>query len=274
MADITAALVKKLRDRTDLPMMDCKKALVETQGDLTEAEEVLRKKFVQKAATRADRETAEGRIGLSLNQPGAGAIVEMRCETNPVAINQVFVELAGHVADAVAASGTTDPETLLDVAVPSTGSAVRAAIAGAFGKIQENMKIARAARLQGDAFAGYVHHNGKIGVVCAFDADPGEVGKQVCMHVAHARPQGLGRDDLQAEAVERARADARQAVPPGKPDEIVEKIVDGKLNKWYGERVLLEQPFVMDDKKTVGQILEAAGRTVTGYCRLELGLLD
>ena len=274
MADVTASLVKKLRDRTDLPMMDCKKALVETNGDLAEAEEILRKKFVQKAATRADRETAEGRIGISMNQPGTGGIVEMRCETNPVAINEVFVELAGRVADAVAATGTTDPEALLEAAVPEAGMPVKDAITEAFGKIQENMKIARAASLPGEAFAAYVHHNGKIGVICAFDADPGEVGRQVCMHVAHARPLGLGRDDLPAEAVERARADAREAVPPGKPDEIVEKIVDGKLKRWYGEQVLVEQPFVMDDKKTVGEILEAVGRKVTGYCRLEVGVLD
>jgi elongation factor Ts len=256
-------------------MMDCKKALVETDGDFAAAEEILRTKFAAKAATRANRETAEGRIGVNVAVSSAVGIVELRCETAPTANSELFVRLAEQVASAVAESGKTDPEQVAATTVPSaSGKTVESLLKDAYGNVQENMQVARAARLEGSAFASYVHHNGKIGVICSFESSPGEVGKQVCMHIAHARPIALRRDQLPAEMIERERSLATQQVPPGKPDNIVEKIIDGKINRWCAEQVLLEQPFVMDEKTSVGKVLEQSGGAITGFCRLEVGSLE
>jgi elongation factor Ts len=268
MAEISAKQVQALRSKTDLPMMDCKNALVEAKGDEAQALELLRKRFADKMTTRAEKEAANGRIGVFADG-NAAAMAELRCETDFVATNDKFTELANVVARQAATTGVTDVEQLKATKLPD-GRTVNDLLVDAFGKLRENMYIQRATRLAGPG-AGYVHHNGRVATIVVCDKEPGEPGRHVCMHVASTPViLGLVREDvataLVQEAKERAAVEAA-----GKPPPIIDKIVAGKMNKWYQERVLTEQPFVMDDKKSVGTYAQENGFVVKAFLKFEVG---
>ncbi|MBN2563969.1 MAG: translation elongation factor Ts [Phycisphaerae bacterium] len=268
MAEISAKQVQALRAKTDLAMMDCKKALVEAEGDETRALEILRKKFADKMSDRAHKEMANGRIGVFADGQGA-ALAELRCETDFVATNDGFMQLANTIAGQVARTGITEVEQFKTSTLPD-GRTVDDMMVDAFGKMKENLAIHRLAKIDG-AGACYVHHNGKVGAVVTCDSDPGEAGRHVCMHVA-STPLilGLVREDVDPAAVKEAREIAREGAA-GKPEQIIEKIVDGKMRKWYSERVLVEQPFVMDDKKSVGGFAKESGFAIKAFLKYEVG---
>lgn len=271
MAEITAQMVQNLRAKTDLAMMDCKKALVESGGDEARALEFLRKKFADKMSDRADKEAANGRIGVFADDKHA-ALVEMRCETDFVGTNDSFRQLADTIAAACAATSATDVEPLKAAKAPD-GRTVQDLIVDAFGKLKENIGIKRALRLEGPG-ACYVHHNGKVAAAIVCDKVPGEAGRQVCMHIASTMNiAGLNREDVDAAAVAEARAKATEEAQ-GKPPQIIEKIVTGKMDRWFAERVLTEQPFVMDDKKSVRDFAKENGFVIKGYARFEVGALS
>ncbi|MFO1039995.1 MAG: translation elongation factor Ts [Geminicoccaceae bacterium] len=288
MAEITTALVKELRERTGAGMMDCKKALGEVDGDIEAATDWLRKKGLAAAAKKAGRVTSEGLIGMRLDGP-VGALVEINSETDFVARNETFQSLVHHVAG-LAPGARGDLEHLKKLVVSSSGRTVEDEVAQAIGVIGENMTLRRTACLEvpEGLVAGYLHGQvtaglGKIGVLVALKskAEPAklaEVGKQIAMHVAAANPQSVDIKALDRGVVERERLIyAEQARATGKPENIVEKMVDGRLRKFYEEAVLLEQVFVVDTDKRVKEVVDAAGKAagapieVTGFVRMALG---
>jgi elongation factor Ts len=268
MAEISAKQVSALRAKTDLAMMDCKNALVEANGDETKAMEILRKKFADKMSSRADKEAANGRIGIYADDKCA-ALAELRCETDFVATNDSFRDLANSIAETAGKNTVLDVEKL-KTTKNANGQLISDVMVDAFGKIKENISIKRLVKIDG-AGSAYVHHNGKVAAAITGDKSPGEAGRHICMHIASSQLiAGLDRESVKHDEVEAARAKFREDVK-GKPEQIVDKIVGGKLDKWYGERVLLEQPFVMDDKKTVGQYAKEHGFTVKAFVKMEVG---
>ena len=259
MAQITAGLVKELRERTGLPMMDCKKALTETSGDLDKAEELLRIKSGAKASKAASRIASEGVIGAWLSPDAkAGALVELNCETDFVAKNEDFVAFANALAEIAA---KRDP-----------GPAEEQRRQALVQKIGENMTIRRWQRLQAKGkLALYLHAGARIGVLVDFDGAD-EVGKDLAMHIAFAKPKHLGKSEVPQEVVlqERKIQEAR-AKESGKPAEIAAKMVEGALNKFLGEITLLGQPFVKDDKQTVEKMLAAKKAKIHAYAFLVVG---
>ncbi len=289
MAEITAALVKELREKTGAGMMDCKNALKETGGDLEVAVDWLRKKGLAAAAKKAGRVAAEGLIGLVAGD-GRGAMVEVNSETDFVARNENFQAFVGTVAKLIPAIGGADVAAIKAAPYPGKDRSVGEEITALIGTIGENLQLRRAATLDVSpgVVASYVHNAaapglGKIGVLVALksDGDAGKLaalGKQIAMHVAAANPQALSRDDLDATDLERERDVLReQAKATGKPDDIVEKMVEGRLRKYYEEVVLVEQTYVIDTELTVGKVIEAAGQDigssveVAGFVRFALG---
>jgi elongation factor Ts len=264
MPEITAGLVKSLREKTDLPMMDCKRALEEAGGNMDKAIENLKKQHRGKLETKADRETGEGRIGVLIGK-GVAGIVEVRCETAQVAKSDPFIKLCNDVAAAVAnqPDSSPSPETVLTTKL-SDGHTVKDAMGDVFGKVGENMKITRARRITGSCFGSYVHHDGKTGVLVAVEGKPAnpDVLKDLCQHIAFSKPAGIRREDIPAKQVEEVRELARAvARDEGKPAQIVDKIADGKVNAWFAERVLLEQEHVKVTKTKVGDVLKQNGVT-------------
>ncbi len=278
MSTISAAAVKALRDRTNAPMMDCKAALTEAQGDMEKAIDILRKKHSAIQAKKGERETAEGRIAAYID-PGrqVGAIVEMRCESAPVAKSEPFVKLANDIAKQVAVKNpATVNELLAQPFVDNPAHTVNDRIAEVVALIRENMKVARFSRHTGQ-LGSYCHHDGSVGVLLQVEgskADP-QLLKDVCMHITAKNPVAARREDVPPELVEREREIARtQALATGKPANIVDKIAEGKIKTWFAESVLLEQPFVKDDSKTVGDLLKGAGLKLVGYVRYKVGELS
>ena len=271
MAQITAKQVQALRAKTDLAMMDCKKALVEADGDEAKAMEILRKQFANKMSDRAEKETANGRIGVFADDT-AVALVEVRCETDFVATNDTFQAFADRIAERCARTGLTTVDELKASKLPD-GMTVGDALTDLYGKLKENMSIHRLKKLDG-AGACYVHHNGKVGAAIICDTPPGEPGRHVCMHVASTQDIfGVVREDLDQKRVADARERAMGEVE-GKPEQIREKIVTGKMNKWYGTHVLTEQPFVMDDKKSVNDFAKENAFAIKAFLKFEVGGLD
>jgi elongation factor Ts len=266
MAEITAALVKELREITGLPMMDCKKALAETGGDLKKAEELLRIKSGAKAGKAAGRVAAEGAIGAFLSADAKlGALVELNCETDFVARNDDFLAFAQSLAEIVAQKNPADVAAL--GALPGVEDRRQTLVQ----KIGENITVRRFARLETPAKLAQYVHGGRIGVLLAYEGAE-EVGKDVAMHISFARPGFLNKADVPADIVARERgileARARES---GKPAEIIFKMVDGGLNKFIGEMTLLGQPFIKDDKQTVEKMLAAKKAKVLGFHFLVVG---
>jgi len=272
--EISAAMVRDLRAKTGLPMMECKKALEEAKGDEKLAIELLRKKGMAQLAKRAGRETAEGRIACCVDSAaGRAALVELLCETEPVAGTQDFIQLAESAARVAVGLSNPTAETILAQPAPGrSGQTVNDVLHEAVNRIRENIRIGRVGVVTGH-FGHYLHHDRKKGVLVEFSAAcPDALKLDVCMHVAAMRPAYTRREEVDPALIESERRIAAEQVV-GKPANIVDKIVTGKLNRWFSETVLLEQPFVKDDKKSVAQVLQEAvpGLTVTRFLRFEIG---
>jgi len=264
MAEITAAMVKELREITGLGMMECKKALVETDGNLKSAEDLLRVKSGAKANKAAGRVAAEGVIGAYLSADGKSAsLVEVNCETDFVAKNTDFLEFAAALAQLVAKQNPADVAALS--ALSLDGVTVEARRQALVQKIGENLSIRRFHRMHTAAKLAQYLHGVKIGVLVEFDGED-EVGKDLAMHIAFAKPQFMSRDEVAPEVLARERdvhiARARES---GKPANIAEKMVEGGLNKFLGEITLLGQTFIKDDKLTVEKMLAAKRTKLLSY---------
>jgi elongation factor Ts len=275
MAEITAEAVKKLRDRTGIQMMKCKAALQKAEGDMEKAIEILRKENIGATVKLADRETAEGRIGVYIDPvKQVGALVELRCETAPVAKSEMFVQLANDLAKQVALQEAATPEALLaQPFVDDPKKTVNERLAEVVGLMRENMKPARLARLTG-LLGSYIHHDGSVGVMVQVEggkADP-QLLRDVSMHITAKKPAAALREHVPQATIDKELDIARaQAAATGKPANIVDKIAEGKMKTWYAENVLAEQPFVKDDSKTVGDLLKAAGLKLVKFVRLRVG---
>ena len=279
MAEISATQVKELRDRTGAGMMDCKKALAEAGGDVARAQDVLRERGLVKARGRAGRTTSEGRIEALVTKNGkVGVLVELNCETDFVAKTDEFGELMRDLATA-AAAGAGDVNSLLAAKVGNATGEER--IVAAIAKLGENMQLARVARLEAAANGlvdSYIHAGGKIGALVQLEAASPEaqnvvnVAHQISMHVAASQPLSTTREDLNPVEIEKERAVLRaQAEQEGKPAAILEKMVEGRIGKFFKEVVLVEQPLVMDPDKTVGDVAKAVGAKVVAFRRFQLG---
>jgi elongation factor Ts len=276
MPQITAAAVKALRDRTGLPMMDCKKALQESSGDEEAAIELLRKAGMKVLQKRAGKETSEGRIAVYARlDPGMGAIVELQCESAPVAANEGFVRLANDLAQQLATGpGAATPEELLGQPSP-TGApqTLGEQFEELMNRIREAFRLKRIARIDGPC-GGYVHHDGTSGVLLEVEGGTPELAKDVCMHITAMRPTAVSREDLDPEAVAKERDIlSEQARQEGKPEKIIEKMVEGRLREFYAQHCLLEQPYVKGEgkKDTVGKVTQAAGMKVVRFLRWKVG---
>lgn len=264
MADITAAMVKTLREKTDAPMMECKKALTEADGDMDRAEEVLRVKLGSKATKAASRVTAEGLVGLTIESNAqTGAIVEVNCETDFVAKNEDFIGFVQSVADLVADKAPADVQAL--AALPMGEGTVESTRAVLVGKIGENISIRRFKRIATEnSLASYIH-GGKIGVLVEFSGEQ-EIGKDIAMHIAATKPRAIDESGVPESDKEAERSVARQkAAESGKSAEIVEKMVEGSVQKYLKEVALMSQLFVKNDKQTVAQTLKEKGASVQSF---------
>jgi len=281
MAEISALAVKTLRDRTNAPMMECKAALTEAHGDMEKAVEIIRKKIKDATDKRAGRETAEGRVGIFADPAAkAGAIVEMRCESPPVSKNAMFVELVDDIARHVALSNPASVDAMLTQLFVGEQKTVQDRINDAIGLIRENMRVARFKRFIG-LVGGYVHHDGTVGVLVKVEGTsaPAQVLRDVAMHITAKNPMAIRREDISADVLAREKEIAKSQIEAdpknkNKPANILEMIIEGKLKAWFAENVLLEQPFVKDDTKTVGDLLKASGLKLVEYARLRVGELS
>jgi elongation factor Ts len=269
MAAITAAMVGELRAKTDAPMMECKKALTEADGDMARAEELLRVKLGSKASKAASRITAEGVIATYISN-GVGAIVEVNCETDFVSKNDDFLAFTNAVAKLVAEKNPVDVAALS--ALPLDGKTVEEVRAALVGKIGENMSIRRFKRYEtGSKLVSYLHGT-RIGVLVEYDGADEQVGKDVAMHVAAMKPVALSAADVPADLIEKERSIATQkAAESGKPADIIAKMVEGSVQKYLKEVSLFNQPFVKNDKQTVEQMLKAANTTVKSFTMYVVG---
>ncbi|WP_345797950.1 translation elongation factor Ts [Castellaniella sp. MT123] len=270
MAQITAAMVKELREKTDAPMMECKKALTESEGDLARAEELLRVKLGSKASKAAGRVTAEGLVGLFIaDDSKSGALVEVNCETDFVAKNDDFIAFVNDLARLVAERNPADVAALGACAMgEGTVESTRAALVG---KIGENMSVRRFQRFEtADRLNSYVH-GGRIGVLVDY-AGADEVGKDLAMHIAATKPRALNADGVDPALIAAERSVAEQkAAESGKPAEIVTKMVEGSVQKFLKEVTLLSQPFVKNDKQSVEQMLKEKGARINRYALFVVG---
>ncbi len=287
MAEITAKMVKELRDQTGAGMMDCKKALNETDGNIEDAVDWLRKKGIASAAKKSGRAAAEGLVAVATSG-NKGAIVELNAETDFVGRNEKFQAFLEKLAEFALANEIGDVETLKEAEMD--GKKVQDRVTDLIATIGENMQLRRAAFVKVDqgVVANYIHSAlkdgmGKIGVLVGLQSSGDEgklqqLGKQIAMHVAAARPEALKVDDVDASALERERnVLAEQARASGKPEDIIEKMMTGRIRKYYEQVVLLEQTYVIDGETKVSQVLENAKSdvggdvTLTNYIRFELG---
>ena len=268
MAEITASMVKELREKTDAPMMECKKALSEAAGDMAKAEEILRVKLGNKASKAAARVTAEGIVGVYISADAKlGAMVEVNCETDFVAKNDDFLALVKNVAELVATKNPADVEALS--ALEIDGQTVEEVRKALVGKIGENMSIRRFVRTEAQgAVASYIHGGAKIGVLIDLVGGDEALAKDLAMHIAASKPKSLDASGVPAELLDVERRIAiEKAREAGKPEAMLEKIAEGTVQKFLKDVTLLDQVFVKaeDGKQTVAQLLKAKGASVTGF---------
>ena len=269
---ITATMVKELREASGAGMMDAKKALVETGGDAEAAIDWLRTKGLAKAAKKSDRTAAEGLVGVAVDG-GVGIAVEVNSETDFVARNAEFQEMVAAIAKV--ATGVKDIDGLKSAQMD--GKTVDEAVAAKVATIGENMSVRRLARVEGDTVAAYVHNAvadgmGKIGVLVALKGADNGIGKQIAMHVAATNPASLSEADLDPALIEREKAVlSDQARESGKPEAVIEKMIVGRMNKYFEEVTLLNQKFVINPDVTVGQAAKDAGVEIVGFRRLAVG---
>ena len=272
MAEITAAMVKELREKTDAPMMECKKALAEAGGDLVKAEEILRVKLGSKASKAAARIAAEGVVAVNLDG-AVGAIVEVNSETDFVAKNDDFLKFAADLAGLVAKRSPADVAALS--ALPLGSGTVETTRTALVGKIGENMAIRRFSRLQAKGqLASYVHGGSKIGVLLDVSGGDAQLAKDLAMHIAASKPKSLDASGVSADLLDAERRIAiEKAREAGKPEAMLEKIAEGTVQKFLKEVTLLGQVFVKaeDGKQTIEQLLKAHGATVNGFVLYVVG---
>lgn len=272
MAAVSAALVKELRERTGLGMMECKKALVEAGADIEKAIDDLRKSGQAKAAKKAGRTAAEGAIVMATSEDGKTAVmVEINSETDFVARDESFLEFANSVAEAALAAEETDPGALVATTL-SDGRTVEKAREDLIQKIGENIQVRRVSLLKSNgALGGYIH-GGKIGVLVSLTAGDETLGKDVAMHVAAVAPMVVSSDQVPQEVLNKEKEIIRaQPDMAGKPEEIVEKMLGGRIQKYLKEISLNDQPFVKDPNVTVGKLVKDAGSEVEQFVRLVVG---
>jgi elongation factor Ts len=272
MAEINASMVRELREKTDAPMMECKRALTEAAGDMAKAEEILRVKLGNRASKAASRITAEGVVAVCIADDGkSGGLVELNCETDFVAKNADFLALAGALARLVVASGPADLEVLSRQALEgATVEDVRKALVGRIG---ENISIRRFTRLTAKGrLSSYVHGGAKIGVLVDCIGSDETLGRDLAMHIAASKPLALAASDVAPALVQKEREIATaKAAESGKPENIVGKMVEGSVQKFLKEVTLLGQPFVKNDKQTVEQLLKSKGASVGGFVLYVVG---
>lgn len=271
MAEISAAAVKALRDKTQLPMMECKKALEASGGDMEKAIEQLRLAGKKTMAGRADRETTCGRIAIYADAK-AGAMIELLCESPPVTNNEEFIQLAKDLAQSLATKDQATSDALLSQPSPSRkGLTLKDQLDELSNKIREVFRVSRILRFDG-ACGGYAHFNGATGALLQISGGNAELAKDISMHITAQKPQALTKDDLDPVLVAKERdIQTEMARKEGKPENIISKMIEGRLRNFFAERVLVEQPFVKDDKKTVGKVAQEGGLTLLKFERWELG---
>jgi elongation factor Ts len=274
MAEITAAMVMKLRDETGLPMMDCKKALQESGGDFDKAKTALREKGIKLMAIRSDRPTEEGRIAVYTSlKSGVGAMVELQVESAPVAKHEDIIALANDFAKQLATGpGAKSPEDLWKQPAPSRkGITLQAWKDEIEGKMREVLRLSRIQRIDAPT-GGYVHHDAKSGVLLVVDGGDDELAKKIAMQVVAMKPKAATTAELDKALVDKERAIlTEQARKEGKPDNIIEKMIEGRMRNFYAENVLAEQPYIHDDKQTVGKVAAAGGMKLVKFIRWQLG---
>ena len=274
MANFSIEDLKSLREQLGTGMTDTKNALVEAEGDVARATEILRLKGAKGNAKRADRSTSEGLVAARESADSVSMIV-LACETDFVAKNDRFISLADKIADAVASAGSTSVDEALDVDVD--GKTVRQLVEEEAAVIGEKLELAQVSTLKGDSFAVYLHRTSKdlppqVGVTVAYTGDDAETARAVAQHIAMFAPEHITRDEVPADVVEKERALATEiATSEGKPEAALPKIVEGRLTGFFKQTVLLDQGYARDSKLSVGQVLESAGLTVTGFSRFKIG---
>ena len=272
---ITAELVKDLREKTGAGMMDCKKVLTETDGDMERAIELLRERGIAKAAKKSDRIAAEGLVAAYVTaDKKVGAVVEVNAETDFVAKNADFRAFVADVVEQIATKNPADVEELLaQESIKLAGKTVKEVLTDKIATIGENMSIRRFVRYESQGLVeSYIHGDGKIGVLVDLSKGDSELAKDICMQVAAARPEYLNREAVPAEKVQKEMEILKaQAINEGKPAQIAEKMVQGRIGKFYGEICLLEQPFVKDPDMKVEQLVASKGAEVVRFARFEKG---
>lgn len=272
MAEITASMVKELREKTDAPMMECKKALTEAAGDIAKAEEILRIKLGNKASKAAGRVAAEGIVGIFISPDRKlGAMVEVNCETDFVAKNDDFIGFTKALAELVAGGNPADTTALAASKIGQ--SSVEDTRKALVGKIGENVSIRRFVRIQAQgALANYVHGGAKIGTLVDVIGGDEALARDIAMHIAAAKPVALSKSDVPSELIDKERnIAAAKASESGKPANIVEKMVDGAVQKYLKEVTLLGQPFVKDDKQTIEALLKSRSASVASFVIFVVG---
>src|SRR6202000_751140 len=276
MANFTAADVKRLRDQTGAGMMGCKRALKEADGNIEAAVEVLRLKGARARGKRPARTAATGLVVAELSGHTAGVMVELNCETDFVAKTDLFQQVAGEIAKAALASGAADRLALLSTEV-RPGQTAEQAIEEAGGSLKEKLELGRFARFEGGYVTSYLHRSDAalpptLGVLVQIEQDNADVAKDLAQQVAAMRPLYATRDEVPADVVEKERRIAEQITrEEGKPEQAIVKIVDGRVNSYFKDVVLVEQSFVKEQKKTIKQVLADNGVTVRGFARFQVG---
>ena len=265
---ITADMVKKLRDQTGAGMMDCKKALGETNGDFEKAVTLLREKGIAVAAKREARAASEGRVGSHISADAkAGALVELNCETTFVAKTDEFVQLAKDLAQHVVESKTDCSNAIMDEAFRN-GQTVGESISEIMGKVGEKLTLSRFARVATDGVIGsYIHMGDQIGVLVEMKGGGGneevlQIAKDIAMHVSWSNPEYLVRDEIPADAITKEREVHKAwAIKEGKPEKVIDRIVDGRMSEFYSRTVLMEQPFIKDEEQTIEKLIASASKS-------------
>ena len=266
--NITATMVKELRDKTGAGMMDAKKALVEVDGDMDKAMEILRQKGIASADKKMGRIAAEGRVGSYVSD-SVGAMIEVNCETDFVAKNAEFIELTNGLAQLVAESNPADIDALLATTCPKCGKPVADAIKEKIASIGEKITVRRFVRYEGNV-ATYIH-NGKIGVLLSTDAKNDELSKDICLHIASSAPEFVSRADIPASVIEEeTRIEMGKEDLQNKPEQIRAKIVEGRVNKLMAQKCLIEQPFVKNPDQTIEQLISGK-MSILKFDRFVLG---
>ena len=271
---ITAELVKQLREKTGAGMMDCKKVLTETDGDMEKAAELLRERGIAKAAKKSGRVAAEGLVAAYVSEDKkVGSVVEVNAETDFVAKNEEFKAFVADVAEIVTTSNPADVEALLEVKYKGTDKTVREVLTDKIATIGENMSIRRFQRFESEGLVeSYIHGDGKIAVLVSFAKGETVLAKDVCMQIAAAKPEYLNREAVPQDAVQKEMEILKaQAMNEGKPAEIAEKMVLGRIGKYYSEICLLDQEFVKDPNVKVGDLIKSKGAEMVAFARFEKG---